>query len=66
MEKYRIKEEHANDLADFLTPMLSWYTHKRATAQEMLSHPWLDTSKDDFDGVYHYTEREYEVLMLKK
>ena len=32
----------------------------------MLSHKWLDTSKDDFDGNYHYTEREYEVLMLKK
>lgn len=46
--------------------MLSWYTHERATAQEMLKHPWLDTSKDDFDASYHYTDREYEVLMLKK
>ena len=46
--------------------MLEWYPHKRATAQEMLKHPWLDTSNDDFDASYHYTDREYEVLMLKK
>ena len=25
-----------------------------------------DTSNDDFEGTYHYTDREYEVLMLKK
>jgi hypothetical protein len=66
MEKYRIKEKHANDLAAFLKPMLTWYTNKRATAQDMLSHPWLNTDGDDFDGNYHYTDREYEVLMLKK
>jgi serine/threonine protein kinase len=66
MEKYRIKEKHAVELSEFLRPMLTWYPHKRATAQEMLKHPWLDTSKDDFEATYHYTEREYEVLLLKK
>ena len=33
MEKYRIKEEEAQALSDFLVPMLAWYPHKRATAQ---------------------------------
>jgi hypothetical protein len=33
MEKYRIKEEEAENLSDFLTPMLGWYPEKRATAQ---------------------------------
>jgi len=32
MEKYRIKEEEAESLSDFLTPMLGWYPEKRATA----------------------------------
>ena len=41
MEKYRIKEEEATQLADFLQPMLNWVPDKRATAQQMLDHPWL-------------------------
>lgn len=32
MEKYRIKEEEAVSLAEFLLPMLEWYPEKRATA----------------------------------
>jgi len=32
MEKYKIKEDEAVSFAEFLTPMLEWYTHKRATA----------------------------------
>lgn len=32
MEKYRIKEDEAQALSDFLVPMLEWYPHKRATA----------------------------------
>jgi serine/threonine-protein kinase SRPK3 len=32
MEKYRIKEEEADSLSDFLSPMLVWYPHKRASA----------------------------------
>lgn len=41
MEKYRFKEVEAQDLTDFLLPMLEWDPQKRATAQQMLSHPWL-------------------------
>lgn len=63
MEKYRIKEEEAVAFADFLVPMLSWYPANRATAQTMLSHPWL-TREANYD--YKYSDREYEVMMLKK
>lgn len=34
-------EEEAKALTDFLRPMLNWYPEKRATAQQMLDHPWL-------------------------
>lgn len=63
MEKYRIKEEEAQSLSDFLVPMLEWYPEKRATAQKMLEHPWLNMQPN---YEYKYTDREYEVLMLKK
>ena len=63
MEKYRIKESEAQALSDFLTPMLDWVPGKRATAQSMLSHYWLNMEAN-YD--YKYTDREYEVLMLKK
>lgn len=63
MEKYRIKEEEAQLLSDFLVPMLEWYPEKRATAQKMLDHSWLNMSPN---YEYKYTDREYEVMMLKK
>ena len=63
VEKYRIKEEEAVALADFLIPMLTWNHETRASAQEMLQHPWLDM-ESNFD--FKYTEREYEVMLLKK
>ena len=43
--------------------MLSWYPHKRATAEQMLAHPWLNLTAN-YD--YKYTEKEYEIMMLKK
>lgn len=63
VEKYRIKEEEALALAEFLIPMLTWNHETRASAQEMLQHPWLDM-ESNFD--FKYTEREYEVMLLKK
>jgi len=63
MEKYRVKEEEALALSDFLVPMLEWYPHKRATAQQMLNHPWLNRTSN---YEYKYTEKEYEIMMLKK
>lgn len=63
MEKYKIKEEEAQALADFLLPMLEWNHETRASAYTMLQHPWLNMP-DNYD--FKYTEREYEVMMLKK
>jgi len=63
MEKYKIKEEEALALADFLVPMLEWYPHKRATAEKMLSHPWLNMTAN---YEYKYSDKEYEIMMLKK
>lgn len=63
VEKYRIKEEEAMALADFLLPMLTWNHETRASAEEMLKHPWLEM-EPNFD--FKYTEREYEVMLLKK
>ncbi|KAL6748122.1 kinase-like domain-containing protein, partial [Haematococcus lacustris] len=40
-EKYSMPLDEAQGLADFLTPMLDFIPEKRATAAEMLNHPWL-------------------------
>lgn len=63
MEKYRIKEEEAQALSDFLVPMLEWYPGKRATAESMLNHKWLNMTAN---YEYKYTDKEYEIMMLKK
>mmetsp|Transcript_26750 Transcript_26750/g.58730 ORF Transcript_26750/g.58730 Transcript_26750/m.58730 type:complete len:160 (-) Transcript_26750:923-1402(-) len=39
--KYDFSEEQAAEFADFLLPMLAYVPSERATAQELLSHPWL-------------------------
>ena len=39
--KYNFKEKEAKALSDFLMPMLKYYPYKRATARELLRHPWL-------------------------
>lgn len=62
MEKYRFVESEAESLADFLLPMLEWYPEKRATAQDMLDHPWLNMESN---YEYSLNERDYQVMMLK-
>jgi serine/threonine protein kinase len=63
MEKYRIKEHEADALADFIMPMLEYYPEKRASAQDLLNHPWLNMP-DNFD--YLMSDREYEKMMMVK
>ena len=63
MEKYRIQENEARLLADFLTPMLAWYPDRRATARQMLTHPWL-TMPPNYN--YKMSEKEHRSLCLKK
>ena len=55
-KKYKIKPNEAKALADFLLPMLEYYPEKRASAREMLNHPWLKM-KPNFD----YLMSDWEV-----
>lgn len=45
-EKYKFKEKEAQAFTDFLIPMLRWDPNKRASAEEMLKHPWLTMPAD--------------------
>lgn len=40
-DEYKFSQEDAEEFANFLRPMLRYLPEKRATASEMLSHPWL-------------------------
>ncbi len=62
-DKYRFKPKEAETLADFLLPMLRWYPHKRATAQQMLSHPWLSMPAD---YNYRMSDLEFKKMSLKQ
>ncbi|KAG7011183.1 SRSF protein kinase 1 [Cucurbita argyrosperma subsp. argyrosperma] len=42
-EKYDFSEQDANDLADFLVPLLDFAPRKRPRAAQCLSHPWLSS-----------------------
>lgn len=63
IEKYKIKREEATALSDFLLPMLEWDTDKRATARDMLNHPWLDM-EENYN--FKYTEREFTIMQYKE
>lgn len=62
-EKYLIKENEANELSKFLMPMLAWHHDRRATAEQMLKHPWLNM---EANYKTKYTDQEFEILKMKK
>ncbi|PKA52280.1 Serine/threonine-protein kinase AFC2 [Apostasia shenzhenica] len=41
-EKYEFNEQDANDMADFLVPVLDFVPEKRPSAAQLLLHPWID------------------------
>ncbi len=41
VDKYQLSRSDAKGIAEFMHPMLEMDPSKRATAQEMLNHPWL-------------------------
>ena len=41
VEKYGFRADDASAMSDFLMPMLDFSPEHRATAGEMLTHPWL-------------------------
>lgn len=61
LEKYRMKEEEASMLTSFLLPMLVYEPEKRATAEEMLDHPWL-TMQSNYSTKMN--EREFWEMSL--
>jgi serine/threonine protein kinase len=49
--------------ADFLQKILKWELKDRATAQELLDHPWL-SMPDDYN--YKMSDLEYKKYKLKQ
>ena len=45
-EKYNWPPLDAELFADFLTPMLNYDKRQRATAEECLKHPWVQTKRE--------------------
>ncbi|KAF2289802.1 hypothetical protein GH714_038689 [Hevea brasiliensis] len=43
MEKYEFNEKEANDMTDFLVPILDFVPEKRPTAAQCLLHPWISS-----------------------
>ena len=42
MEKYDFTEKDANELTEFLVPILDFVPEKRPTASQCLLHPWIN------------------------
>lgn len=42
MEKYEFSEQDANNMTDFLVPILDFVPEKRPTAAQCLLHPWMN------------------------
>lgn len=61
-EKYHFKRDEAVPLADFLMKCLTWYPERRATAQELLDHPWLVRHREE---QVKMSDEEYEAMMAK-
>ena len=63
IKKYHMKKKDAEKLNDFLLPMFEFCPEKRASAKQMLNHPWLNIDENDNDN-YIMTEWEVEKMNL--
>ncbi|KAL1407347.1 hypothetical protein Q8F55_006769 [Vanrija albida] len=63
-EKYLMEAEEAELLTSFLLPMLHYYPDSRATAAELVKHPWLEgvVVQGDLEIAQQLHEREVERL----
>ena len=50
MEKYLYSEKDASSLCSLLEPMLAVDQNDRKEARDMVNHPWLEISKDEWLG----------------
>ena len=48
IQRYKMAENEALALEDFLLPMLRVLPQERATARDMMNHPWLSMKSTDF------------------
>jgi serine/threonine protein kinase len=48
VQKYKLKPTDARELTDFLLPMLELEPDKRASAAELINHPWLKLTESDW------------------
>ncbi|TMW90919.1 hypothetical protein EJD97_015042 [Solanum chilense] len=60
-EKYEFSEQDAQELADFLVPILDFVPEKRPTAAQCLNHPWIaerlrDLSPSKTNSTFQATE----------
>ncbi|XP_052197974.1 uncharacterized protein LOC127804916 [Diospyros lotus] len=51
IDKFKFEESDAQELSEFLTPLLDFSPEKRPTAQLCLQHPWLDLRNPNVNGV---------------
>ena len=59
VKKYHFKENEAQALTDFLLPMLEFYPERRASARDLLRHPWLTMPPN-----YDYLMSEAEIFRM--
>ena len=59
VKKYHFKENEAQALTDFLLPMLEYYPERRASARELLRHPWLTMPPN-----YDYRMSDTEIFKM--
>ena len=60
IKKYHMKKKEAEKLNDFLLPMFEFCPEKRASAKQMLAHPWLNVDENDNDND-NYIMSEWEI-----
>ena len=66
LEKYRLKDSEAGSLSDFLGQMLKWKPKDRASARELLKHPWLN-QKDEYNvWMSRNNLKEFKIVNHKK
>ncbi|CAJ1968780.1 unnamed protein product [Sphenostylis stenocarpa] len=66
MEKYDFSEKDANDMTDFLVPILDFVPEKRPTAGQCLLHPWINVGPRLLEPSNHNPAAETAALDLKK